>query len=295
MSKGNMINPPSPSWGWNKDKAINPLTGDLVVETKDKFIRVSQNKLETVDYDTGEIFGETHISFAKKVDTEPFLKIFQKKLKNFFELKPSSLKLIFIIMAELSKEKPHSDQIYLDFDDCQNYCSDNKELSKASFKRAIQELKEKKFIKAVVEKRGNKLFFINPAIFFNGDRLVLMEKIVREANWTDFIEKEQQKTIAKAKEQSDSGDGVVLDKDSSKEDLLKEIESLKADRDNNWKKKKREEAQDLIHKQNEIDHKANSISVGSGFTDEQIGKMSKAEKFANGLITEEEAMQEDLF
>lgn len=72
-------------------------------------------------------------------------------------------------MAELSRLPPASDQVFLNAASVESYFTKKgrKPPSRATFTRALDELVRKGFV-AYSDRPG--LFYINPAIFFNGDR-----------------------------------------------------------------------------------------------------------------------------
>ena len=118
-----------------------------------------------IDKETGEI--KAHSVFAKriKVDKAQFRKVYVNSLAAWFELSKTGLKVLGYIMSVL---KPNYDSFDFDFEDCMEY---TKYKSKNSVISGLSELLENRFIA-----RGANpyKYFVNPTIFFNGDRLTFL-------------------------------------------------------------------------------------------------------------------------
>jgi regulatory protein YycH of two-component signal transduction system YycFG len=108
-------------------------------------------------------------------DTEQFVKFYMDNLKLFFNLSPRALKVVSYVM---SVTKPNIDNIYFDMEDCKNYTSIN---SKTTIISALSELISNDFL-AVSSKRY--LYFINPSIFFNGNRVTFINSAIKQNDET---------------------------------------------------------------------------------------------------------------
>jgi hypothetical protein len=119
-----------------------------------------------IDYD-GEVKG--HSLFARKqvVDKAEFRKIFRTSLANWFDLSKAGIRVFAYIAENLEKDK---DSFEFDLEACKlftKYSATNTILS------GLSELIDNQFIA-----RGSHpyKYFINPTVFFNGNRLTLMEQ-----------------------------------------------------------------------------------------------------------------------
>ena len=141
------------------------------VKTKKEFV-MGDKKMQNVirKADTGEVVGETAMMRFKKVDTEQFTKIYCTKIKSFFNMTESAGKVFEYTLLTLEKNK---DQIYLYEGDIAGYTG----LSERSCSRAINVLIENKILARTVRPYW---YFINPTLFFNGDRLALIDIYERE-------------------------------------------------------------------------------------------------------------------
>ena len=147
----------------------NPFLKDLAeMQVRKKRITVKADKV-IIDPKTGEYEDTAEITKVFDVDADQFVKVFTTNMKAFFSLKPSTYQLLNIIIMQLSKEFQGS-SIYLNYGICKRYFEDNndKGFSVSSFHTAIKELIQKGFI---AESEDSNLYWINPTLLFNGDRI----------------------------------------------------------------------------------------------------------------------------
>lgn len=155
----------------------NPfITADTAITTRNKRIVVSGGKA-IVDLQTGELENVAEIVMVKQVDSEQFVKLFTQNLKAFFNLTPVTMKLLHVLLSQVQKA-PNTDRVMLNLVVMQDFFTQNKDepMSKASFHRSVRELLDKGFI---AETMLGGLYFINPNLFFNGDRVRFMTEIRR--------------------------------------------------------------------------------------------------------------------
>jgi hypothetical protein len=121
--------------------------------------------------------GLAEISKVYEVDSESFVKVFTRFLHVFFDTSKNAQKLFEVIISNVGENK-ENDLVYLHATDADSYHKSMRGAgySKASFYRAIDELIRKGIIA-----RSNlpHLFWINPAIFWNGDRLRFITELRR--------------------------------------------------------------------------------------------------------------------
>lgn len=129
--------------------------------------------------------GEEKISVAeirsiKTVDSEPFVKLFVEELDRFYGLTPTALRIVTILIRDIGKIRVgDGDQVYISERSIADTMKEHgvKPPSPATYYRAMEELIAKGFV-APSTRPG--LFFINPAIFFNGDRVRFVTEIRRK-------------------------------------------------------------------------------------------------------------------
>ncbi len=148
----------------------NPFVFNMSIDTKKKKLTVDRGS----EVETEEGVFTTTISQIQEVDREEFLKIFTGQIKFYFDLTQTGFKLFFIIMG-LYQKQIGGDEIYLNFETAKEEAEKYESaISKAVYYRGLKELLEKKMIARSVKKY---IFYINPAIIFNGDRARFVKEI----------------------------------------------------------------------------------------------------------------------
>jgi hypothetical protein len=116
----------------------------------------------------GEAVQHSGVHIVTEVDKDEFVKLYTKNMRIFFDLKPATQKVLQVVLDAVQKT-PNTDCIYLHWFGVEEYTVANgTTISKASFHNAMKELLVKKFIAEAVEPHK---FWINPHLFFNGDRM----------------------------------------------------------------------------------------------------------------------------
>jgi hypothetical protein len=187
----------------------NPFMGEVHIKRGSKKLTVGRAGA-LVNTDTGEI-NATEISMIKQVDRTEFVKLFAEGVKRFFELSPSGAKLLAYVL-KVVQEVPGTDRITLHFMDyMERFPGDQTGMKKTTFYRGFTELLSKGFIAQSVVPN---LYYINPKLFFNGDRAKFVtEYRINEETRT----KEERKAIDDEVQKSmDARVNAVLEHDRSK-------------------------------------------------------------------------------
>jgi len=143
----------------------NPFMGEVHIKRGSKKLTVGRAD-SLVNQETGEIHA-TEISMIRQVDRTEFVKLFSEGVKRFFELSPSGAKLLAYVL-KVVQEVPGTDRITLHFMDyMERFPGDQTGMKKTTFYRGFTELLSKGFIAQSVVPN---LYYINPKLFFNGDR-----------------------------------------------------------------------------------------------------------------------------
>jgi len=123
--------------------------------------------------DDGESVDHSGIHIVRQVDESQFLKVYTKNIRAIFDLKPSTQKVLQYLMQTLQKT-PNAEGVYLSWFRADEYFSEEDvKISKASFHRAMNELLQKKFIAESIEPN---MFWFNPNLFFNGNRMTFVNE-----------------------------------------------------------------------------------------------------------------------
>lgn len=152
---------------------VNPLVDSGEIKSKQKTVRAfgTGNMVDTM---TGEVVAGTAVVVRKMVDEDHFVKVFSEGVKASFDLSPSGFKVFQHVLKATQSGAFGSDSIYLYFMDAVQ--DQELPISQQTFHRGLKELLSKKFIAA--SSRPN-IFWINPHLFFKGDRVAFVTEYVK--------------------------------------------------------------------------------------------------------------------
>ena len=156
----------------------NPFIKDGLVKTRTKRVVVSSKRQAILDTETGEVTAAAEIVSTRQVDSESFIKLYTASVDAMFDLTPMTLKLFRVLLIQVQLA-PNSDRVMLTHGTAAAYFEDRGEKppSRPSFHRAVAEMVQKNFV-AATEFPG--MYFFNPAMFFNGDRVRFVTELVRK-------------------------------------------------------------------------------------------------------------------
>lgn len=155
----------------------NPLIHGTVVTSKERRIAAGMRS-ELVDPDTGEVQAMSSIHRVKQVDDAEFVKVFSEGVKAMYGLTRSGMRVFQAILNEYQNTKMNGgyvDAIYLSWFDG-GLSGRDIGMSESTFHRGLKELLVNKFIAP----RGPNLYWVNPALFFKGDRVALIREYRRK-------------------------------------------------------------------------------------------------------------------
>lgn len=157
----------------------NPFLKQAVEQVEKAVIRKWKNTagsdakaiLSVVDNDTAEIVGQTTFMRKIEVDEDQFAKLYLSQFQAFFDLTTAGIRVFGYIMTCM---KPRKDMILFDREECLEY---TKYKGVESVYRGLTEL-----LKAGIIARGktDNLYFINPLIAWNGDRVRFVNEYVKK-------------------------------------------------------------------------------------------------------------------
>jgi hypothetical protein len=150
--------------------------GQMILDIKEKNTKVFRGKGNEliVDGHTGEVTGATAFYKTEKVDSTQFAKLFVNEIRTLLDLSQTAYKMLLYIMTIL---KPNKDEIYLFVPDVMEYCQWK---SKPAIYRAIKELIQNNIIAPSWKPN---IYYINPSILFNGDKLLLVKQYQKDDEW----------------------------------------------------------------------------------------------------------------
>lgn len=152
----------------------NPLVQAGEIKTKQKTVRPFATGM-MVDSITGEVLAGTAIVVRQTVDEEHFVKVFAEGVKAAYDLTPSGYKVFQIVLKATQRAAVGEDKIYLHFMDAVE--DPDMPISRQTFHKGLKELLSKGFV-AASDRPG--MFWINPHLFFKGDRVAFVKEYVRK-------------------------------------------------------------------------------------------------------------------
>jgi len=185
-----------------KGEAKNPfrkeLLEDFQVVKKREYIDQAGQKgvTNTIISRDGQEVGESRFFRYKKYDPEQFAKVFVSRVTAMWDMPKPASRVFSYILKILPKDK---DTIYFDMKDCLKYTKYNNE---TSVWNGIRWLMMNDF---VAKSDRTNLYFINPTIFFNGDRSAFVDVLIKDnkkenPNQTDLFRNTEQTFLNEKKE-----------------------------------------------------------------------------------------------
>jgi hypothetical protein len=142
----------------------------LSIKTRKKTVSITTNPKMVIG-ENGQYLGDSYMVVRKNVDKEEFVKIFKDQLRIIFELSKKSQKLLSYFAENLNMNND-----YILFD--RKKAKLNSGISSdRSIYLALSELIQKGII---AKSTSSFVYYINPAILFNGDRLVVVNAWIKD-------------------------------------------------------------------------------------------------------------------
>lgn len=142
-----------------------------------------------VDKQSGHVEETAELVTCHEVDSEQFVKLYTRDLKTLFSLTSSAMRLLQLVLKQV-QGGIGKDTIMLNVKIMEKYFTelDMKPMSKPTFYRCLGEMIDKSFIAPTTDSRD--LFYINPSLFFNGDRVRLVKEYHINRQTEFFVEEE---------------------------------------------------------------------------------------------------------
>ncbi len=126
--------------------------------------------LHAID-ENGKVIGHTTFVRQIQVDEQQFVKIYLSRFEAFFNLSQCSIRIFGYILNNL---KPNQDMILFDIDKCKEY---TKYKTVKPIYKGLTELIESEI---VARSKFEYVYYINPMIFFNGNRITFAESYIKK-------------------------------------------------------------------------------------------------------------------
>lgn len=148
---------------------VNPFLDETVqhIEKGEKTLLFANKDPDLIIDSNGSVKGHSLFARKQKVDKAKFMKVFMSGLSNWFDLSKAGIKVFAYVANQI---EPNRDSFIFDLDDCKEFTG---YAAKNTIFSGLAELVENKFIA-----RGPafNIYYINPTVFFNGDRLTFIEQ-----------------------------------------------------------------------------------------------------------------------
>lgn len=151
-------------------EAIEQIQSGIVKKYKNTS-GTSRNAILQAVNSEGELVGHTSFIQQIEVDEQKFTKIYLSQFSAFFELNQQGIKVFGYIMTKLN---PKQDMFIFLMDECREYTGYK---NHRSVHQGVSALLENKII---ARGPSDSLYFINPMIAFNGDRVSFTKTYVKK-------------------------------------------------------------------------------------------------------------------
>mgnify|MGYP001118585111 CR=1 FL=1 len=152
-------------------EAIEQIQNNVVKKYKNSAGYGEKAVLQAVDPNTGEMLGHTTFIRQIEVDEEKFTKFYLAQFSSFWDLPNSAIKIFSYIMTKLT---PKQDIFFFFMDECMEFTGYK---SKGAILIGLGSLVEHKII---ARGRTDTMYFINPMVAFNGDRVTFAKTYVKK-------------------------------------------------------------------------------------------------------------------
>jgi hypothetical protein len=150
----------------------NPYVKELVIPKRNKVVRLGiakANRFTLVDTDTGEEQFAC-IATTERVDKEEFVKIYKSQIQALFMLSQTAIRVFGYFMDSLPIS---NDMVIFDIVKAKKYTGYT---TSSPIYKGIKELLANDFI---ARTHQSNLYFINPSIFFNGNRFIILKEYIK--------------------------------------------------------------------------------------------------------------------
>lgn len=196
----NVVNPRSgPSLrGLTYSPEVNPLVESQEITVKRRRVKTGSNR-NLVDPQTGEVQGVAAIYTIEEKDDAEFVKVFADGVKATFGLSKTAARVFQVVLDQYQNtpmKGGYADSVYLAWFDG-GLSGQNIGMTDRTFQTGLRELLAKGFLSP----RSPNMFWVNPALFFKGDRVTFSKEYRRrkpqadEAGRAELEAKGQQRLI----------------------------------------------------------------------------------------------------
>jgi len=174
----------------------NPFMVGSEIKTKNKTVRTRPGS-DLVDSETGEVVGQSIIHTIEERDDEHFVKVFADGVKAAFDLTRTGARVFQAVLQEYQAtdmRRGYADSLTLHFFD-NGLNGESIGMSDRTFHNGLKELIAKGFLSA----KAPNQFWINPALFFKGNRVAFLKEYRRREK-TDTLSGKATQELRRSRE-----------------------------------------------------------------------------------------------
>ena len=150
--------------------------------------------MQIVNRETGEVTEDNQIAMAKikTVEADKFVKVYAAHMHILFELGKPAQRVCEFVMHQVSTRALNKGEVVLSFADYEERFKGKVGGTRQTFMRGLQELASKNLI---AKTTARDIWFINPAIIFNGERARFITEIRKKTKHEQLEEEGQQRLL----------------------------------------------------------------------------------------------------
>lgn len=171
---------------------VNPLVEPQQIQVKKRWVKSGRSE-DLVNPATGEISSVAAIHQVEERDDAEFVKVFAAGVRAIYDLTKTASRVFQVVLETYQREpmsKGFADSIYLAWFDG-GLSGQSIGMSEATFNRGMRELVDKGFIYP----RSPSLFWVNPSMFFKGDRVLFIKEYRRRKSKSSAELESQQQSL----------------------------------------------------------------------------------------------------
>lgn len=179
----------------------NPFLDGVGYNTRRKTEILYDGHQAVVHNETGEVL-EDHLAVARVrlVDSDQFVKLYLENLHVFFDLGKAAQRVAEFVLHMVGTRAIGRGEVLLAFSEYETYYATRTGGTRPTWLRGLQELASKNLIARSPTKN---VWFINPAVTFNGDRARFITEIRRKKSQAEKLEERGQQRLEFIQEQND--------------------------------------------------------------------------------------------
>lgn len=154
------------------ESAIKEIESNLVYKQKYGTRTDEKGIVTTVDHNTGEVF-QTSFLRRVEVDEDKFAKLYVQQLALLNNLSNAGIRVLGYLLTAI---KPNAGEFVLHKDKCMQHCGYK------TLKPVYKGLTELVNANIIARSSTEAVFFINPLVVFNGNRVVFATEYIKKHN-----------------------------------------------------------------------------------------------------------------